>query len=139
MRKTKTIEVGKVANVNIEKAKNIILNPNRYKGWWKDYNLQHNEHNETLHFEPLKFIRIKLHFVEKGDDFIKFNYIEGPFHGTGIWKLKKVEPDKTYISYTITISGGNWWMNVIKSTPFFKWKHKRDIIKLINLIEEQVS
>jgi hypothetical protein len=137
MNKTTTIKVEKVIDVEIAKVKGLLLELSNYPGWWKKYLLKHDSVYDTVSFKPMSFINLKLKFLDKGERFIKFQYIEGPFHGTGIWEFRELEDKKTYISYTIAIYGRNKLIDWMISTRFFKWKHKNDIYKLISLINRQ--
>jgi ribosome-associated toxin RatA of RatAB toxin-antitoxin module len=137
MSKATTIKVEKVIDSGIEEVRAILLDLQNYPKWWKAYNLKYDSDHETVSFQPLPLIEITLQVIEKGDNFIKFNYSKGPFRGCGLWEFKELETGKTYISYTITISGCNWLIDLIKSTVIFKWKHEKDIYKLMGLIGER--
>jgi ribosome-associated toxin RatA of RatAB toxin-antitoxin module len=134
MSKVTTIKVEKVIDSSIEKVKEILLDLKNYPKWWKAYKLKYDSDHETISFQPLMLIEITLHVLDKGDNFIKFNYRKGPFRGSGLWEFKELETGRTHISYTIAISGCNWLMDFIMSTSIFKWKHKKDIYRLMELI-----
>jgi hypothetical protein len=137
MSKVTTIKVEKVIDSGIEKVKAILLDLKSYPEWWKSYGLQYDEEEEAILFRPLLLIKITLNVVDRGDDFIKFNYSKGPFRGSGLWEFRELKTGETHISYTITISGCNGLIDFIKSTSIFKWKHENDIHKLMKLIEKQ--
>jgi hypothetical protein len=137
MSRATTIKVEKVIDCGIENVKEILLDLKNCPKWWKSYNLHYDADQETVHFQPLFLIDITLHEMDKGDNFIQFNYVKGPFRGSGLWEFKETETGKTHISYTITISGCNCLIDFIKSTSIFKWKHEKDIHQLMKLIEKQ--
>src|SRR5688500_3526126 len=99
MNKTTTIKVEKVINVEITKVKGLLLDLNKYPGWWEQYLLKHDRIYDTISFKPISFLNLKLKFLEKGECFIKFRYIGGPLRGIGIWEFREVEDKKTYVSY----------------------------------------
>lgn len=135
MNKTRTIKVEKIIDVDIKKVKDILLDLNNYPKWWKKYHLKYDSKNAIICFRPISFVNLKLKLLDQGDYFILFQYVEGPLHGFGIWEFKELENGKTSISNTISISGKNRLIALLIATPFFNWKHKKDIGSLMRLIE----
>jgi hypothetical protein len=135
MSKTFSIRVEKIINKPYGELRKILFSPENYPHWWKRFYAKHDSETNAIVFRPFFFIRIKLELQEKGDDFITFRYAEGPFTGHGTWLLSNIDAEKTLVSYTVFLQSRNMISGLIKSTGFFKWKHKRDIKSLLNKIE----
>ena len=117
---------------NIESTRKIILNINKYKNWWNNFNTK--VINNTIIFSPFPFTTVELQPVKIESNSIKLKYTKAPFVGFGTWTLTSSGP-QTLVSYSIDIEGKKCFINFLIKTPVFKYKHRRDIIKLIKKLE----
>lgn len=118
---------------NEVKAK--VLNLEFYQYWWNSFDAVVNTSSKTMKFSPMPFVKIELELNYIDETKIEFFYIKGPFKGLGCWEIHPIDNNQTKVSYTINLQGF-WYSNFILKTVFFKWKHKKDIINLIKLLDK---
>ena len=126
--------VEKIINMPYEKVKAKIFDFNFFEHWWKDYNIIFVKERSYFYFHPINFIKIKVELITIFDNKIELSYIGGIFRGIGIWEIIPIDENNTKISYSISLRGRNWLFGLILKTYFFRWKHSKDIINLINKI-----
>jgi hypothetical protein len=108
-----------------------------YSNWWSIPIAVTDFNNRILKFTPIRFIEIL--WKQSYDIFqkkITCEYIGGPLIGYGIWTITSKNTNKVHVSYEIKVKGRNLFFDILMRTPFFKYKHSKDILKIIQKASE---
>ena len=127
-----TITTEKIIYKPTEIIKTFISDLKNFETWWDKYNAYYDCKNQILTFSPISFIHFQLRSLSTIDNNVKFEYLKTPFNGFGTWTLEEINNQSTKVSYTISITGNNFLVDKILNSMLFKWKHNKDILFLIN-------
>ena len=133
------IKVSGLIQSKIDAVDDLLKNYSSYNDWWLIPTETIDGKEKYFQFTPLPFVKIGLEedFYHANRE-LRFRYVKGPFRGTGIWELEKIDGE-TQISYTIRLKPVNFLIGLMAKTPFFKWKHSQDIRNIIKEIEKKVT
>lgn len=131
-----TISVEKLVKQPKQKLQSYIFNISNFESWWSDFNAYCDKPSETITFSPIRFFEIQLKLITRTENEVQFDYSKSPFKGIGIWSIKECNEFETLVNYTIWIKGNNLIIDNFIKSAIFRWKHKRDILKLLNKLDQ---
>lgn len=131
-----TIRVEKLVEQSKQTLRSYIFDFSNFESWWDNFNTQYEEQSQTITFSPILFFKLYLKLSQIRENEIQLKYIKSPFRGHGTWFLRENNEYQTYVAYTITIKGNNFIVDSFIKSTFFKWKHERDILKLLNKLNQ---
>ncbi len=109
-----------------------------YSDWWHLPVTVIDFDNRILKFTPIPFIEIfwKQRYDASSKEII-CDYIKGPLVGFGIWQISvDNNSNKMSISYEIKVKGINMIFDMLLRTFIFKYKHSKDILRIIQKASE---
>lgn len=134
------ITVKKVLDIPKEAIFSLLRNYSEYPKWWPVSVRVSLSAKKYFEFIPLPGIRIgqeESWTVENTE--IELSYRKGPFRGTGTWCLEDANDQCTELSYEVRLKPVNQLINLAARTPFFRYKHRSDIQKIISAMESYLA
>jgi uncharacterized protein YndB with AHSA1/START domain len=105
----------------------------RFAEWWPFVVRTQNETTFTV--QPLPMAHITMTRTEaEAPHRILYEYVGGPFRGEGEWLITDNGSKHIHVDYTIRLRPVNALVALGASTPLFRWKHRRDILGIMNRI-----
>ena len=141
---TVEIDVSKRLDASLAEAQGILRRWREYPSWWPlRVDVVHDR--TALAVRPVAFMPfVAITMVPRSgdgddddagdDEALTFDYVRGPFRGEGVWRLSESD-SVTCVSYGIRLDPVNRLVAAAASTPFFRWKHCRDIERIIEHLD----
>ncbi len=131
-----TIRVEKLVDTPKQTLINYVKKVSNFESWWSNFNTRYEKRNQTITFSPIPLWEFQLKLIKITENEIQFDYLQSPFNGVGIWLFNEQSNYQTLVSYTISITGKNFLVDIFINSVIFRWKHKRDILKLIDKLNQ---
>jgi hypothetical protein len=111
-----------------------------YDKWWKATRVKHIDRDaKEFSFYPLLLVRIVLRQISVSGNTVEYQYVKGPFRGTGCWRVEPIGNNLFRLSYTVILQPAGRWSRIILGTAAFRKKHSRDIQKILRELEAAIG
>jgi uncharacterized protein YndB with AHSA1/START domain len=107
--------------------------------WWPVSVKLHDANSQAIFVQPLPMVRIQMIRTEsESPQRVVYAYASGPFRGEGEWSVSDMleRPGWAHVDYTVRLRPVNTLVALGASTPLFRFKHRRDILAIMNRICE---
>lgn len=120
-----------------QRAGAVLHAVEEYPGWWPTPVSWSGDGPGHLIIRPLPIVHIRLDLVAHGANEVRFEYVRGPFRGTGTWSVSAAGHDRCEVSYAVDLGPVNPAVAMVARTPLFRLKHEADIRRIIAALSER--
>lgn len=119
-----------------EQARAVLQKVEEYPAWWPVPVSWHAGGPGHLVIRPLPIVSIQLDLAATTTGMVRFEYVKGPFRGTGTWSVSAADNDRCSVSYAVDLRPVNPLVAMVAMTPLFRLKHEADIRHIIAALSE---